>query len=236
LEAPRVQEPDLHGTVMHELVYFEGPGYAEPTRLCLEISEVPWKNTTVDWDGYLTMKKNGELPWGFLPILKTPQGTIAESDALMRYAAALAGIEPEDLYVRAKVDELLDVMDEWRSSFSTTFYIEDIDEKIASRKALFAEDGKVHLGLKALEAVVSASPTGWLVGTKDISLADVKAFTGTFMLFSGQFDGVDASMAHAYPELLKYHDFVANDPRVKAYYDRGGKERWVYQPGAFASE
>jgi len=221
---------------MHELVYFEGPGYAEPTRLCLEISEVPWKNTTVDWDGYLTMKKNGELPWGFLPILKTPQGTIAESDALMRYAAALAGIEPEDLYVRAKVDELLDVMDEWRSSFSTTFYIEDIDEKIASRKALFAEDGKVHLGLKALEAVVSASPTGWLVGTKDISLADVKAFTGTFMLFSGQFDGVDASMAHAYPELLKYHDFVANDPRVKAYYDRGGKERWVYQPGAFASE
>jgi len=221
---------------MHELVYFEGPGYAEPTRFCLEISEVPWKNTTVDWDGYLTMKKNGELPWGFLPILKTPQGTIAESDALMRYAAALAGIEPEDLYVRAKVDELLDVMDEWRSSFSTTFYIEDIDEKIASRKALFAEDGKVHLGLKALEAVVSASPTGWLVGTKDISLADVKAFTGTFMLFSGQFDGVDASMAHAYPELLKYHDFVANDPRVKAYYDRGGKERWVYQPGAFASE
>lgn len=221
---------------MHELIYFESPGYAEPTRLCLELSQVSWKNTTVDWDGFQALKENGELPWGFLPILKTPQGTIAESDALMRYAAALAGIEPEDLYVRAKVDELLDVMDEWRSSFSTTFYIEDIDEKIASRKALFAEDGKVHLGLKALEAVVSASPTGWLVGTKDISLADVKAFTGTFMLFSGQFDGVDASMAHAYPELLKYHDFVANDPRVKAYYDRGGKERWVYQPGAFASE
>ena len=236
MEAPRVQKPDLHATSMHELVYFEGPGYAEPTRFCLEISEVPWKNTTVDWDGYLTMKKNGELPWGFLPILKTPQGTIAESDALMRYAAALAGIEPEDLYVRAKVDELLDVMDEWRSSFSTTFYIEDLDEKIAARKALFGEDGKVHLGLKALETVVSASPTGWLVGTKDMTLADVKAFTGTFMLFSGQFDGVDASMAHAYPELLNYHDFVANDPRVKAYFDRGGKERWVYQPGAFASE
>lgn len=221
---------------MHELIYFESPGYAEPTRLCLELSQVSWKNTTVDWDGFQALKENGELPWGFLPILKTPQGTIAESDALMRYAAALAGIEPEDLYVRAKVDELLDVMDEWRSSFSTTFYIEDLDEKIAARKALFAEDGKVHLGLKALETVVSASPTGWLVGTKDMTLADVKAFTGTFMLFSGQFDGVDASMVQAYPELLKYHDFVANDPRIKAYYHRGGEVRWVYQPDAFASE
>lgn len=221
---------------MHELIYFEAPGFAEPIRFCLEISEVPWKNTTVDWEGYLALKENGDLPWGLLPILKTPQGTIAESNALMRYAAALAGIEPEDLYVRGKVDELIDVLDEWRSSFSPTFNITDLDEKIAARKALFAEDGKVHLGLKALETVYEASSTGWLVGTKDMSLADLKAFLNTFMMFSGQFDGIDASMAQAYPLLLKYHDFVANDPRVKAYYDSEDEIRWVYKPGAFASE
>ena len=221
---------------MHELIYFESPGYAEPTRFCLEISEVPWKNTVVDWDGYQALKENGELPWGYLPILKTPQGTIAESNALMRYAAAIAGIEPEDLYVRGKVDELIDVMNEWRSSFSPTFYIDDLDEKIAARQALFAEDGKVHLGLKALETVYEASATGWLAGTKDMTLADVKAFLNTFMMFSGQFDGIDAGMAQAYPVLLKYHDFVANDPRVKAYYDREDEMRWVYKPGAFSTQ
>jgi hypothetical protein len=34
---------------MHEVIYFESPGYAEPTRLCLELSGQPWKNTVVDW-------------------------------------------------------------------------------------------------------------------------------------------------------------------------------------------
>ncbi|MEJ6563439.1 MAG: glutathione S-transferase family protein [Euryarchaeota archaeon] len=221
---------------MHELIYFDSPGYAEPIRFCLEISQVPWKNTTVDWDGYLALKNNDELPWGFLPILKTPQGTLAESNALVRYAAAVAGLEPEDLFVRGKVDELIELMNGWRADFTPTFYIDDLDEKIAARKALFAEDGKVHLGLLDLEKIYTSSATGWLAGTEDMTLADVKAFMNVFMMFSGQFDGIDATMLQSYPGLLEFHDFVANDERVKAYYDYEDELRWVYRPGAFATK
>ena len=193
---------------MHELIYFESPGYAEPTRLCLEISQVSWKNTTVDWDGFQELKDSGELPYGYLPILKTPQGTLAEPNALMRYAAALAGLEPEDLYLRGKVDEILELIQGWRASFTPTFYIEDLDEKIAARKALFAEGAKIDVGLKDLESLIEASSTGWIADTEDMTLADVKAFLNTFMMFSGQFDGIDASMLKPYPMLMKYHDHI----------------------------
>ena len=219
---------------MHELIYFAGPGYAEPTRFCLEISEVPWKNTVVDWDGFQALKDSGDLPWGYLPILKTPQGTIAESNALMRYAAALAGIEPEDLFIRGKVDEILDLIQGWRADFTPTFYIDDLDEKIAARKALFAKGAKIDLGLKDLESLIEASSTGWIADTEDMTLADVKAFLNTFMMFSGQFDGIEKSMLKPYPALLKYHDFVANDARVKAYYDGEDEIRWVFKPDAFS--
>ena len=218
---------------MHELIYFNSPGYAEPTRFCLEISELPWKNTTVDWEGYQALKQSGELPWGFLPVLKTPQGTIAESNALMRYAAAVAGLEPEDLFVRGKVDEIIELIQGWRTDFTPTFRIEDLDERIAARKALFVEGTKLDLGLKDLESLYNKSTTGWLADTEDMTLADVKAFLNIFMMFSGQFDGIDVAMAQAYPTLLKYHDKVANDPRVKAYYDREDEYRWVFKPGAF---
>ena len=214
---------------MHELIYFESPGYAEPTRLCLEISQVSWKNTTVDWDGFQELKDNGELPYGYLPILKTPQGTLAESNALMRYAAALAGLEPEDLYLRGKVDEILELIQGWRSSFTPTFYIEDHDEKIAARKALFAEGAKIDVGLKYLESLIEASSTGWIADTEDMTLADVKAFLNTFMMFSGQFDGIDPSMLKPYPMLMKYHDHMANDARVKADYYRVDEISWVYK-------
>ena len=221
---------------MHELIYFNSPGYAEPTRFCLEISELPWKNTTVDWEGYQALKQSGELPWGFLPVLKTPQGTIAESNALMRYAAAVAGLEPEDLFVRGKVDEIIELIQGWRTDFTPTFRIEDLDERIAARKALFVEGTKLDLGLKDLESLFNKSTTGWLADTEDMTLADVKAFLNIFMMFSGQFDGIDAAMAQSYPSLLKYHDKVANDPRVKAYYDREDEYRWVFRPGAFDLE
>ena len=115
---------------MHEVVYFDTPGFAEVSRFCLEISGLEWKNTVVNWDGYLELKNKGDLPWGYLPIIRTAQGNIAESNALLRYTGALAGLEPEDLYTRAKVDELVEVINGWREAFTPTFSIEDLDEKI----------------------------------------------------------------------------------------------------------
>lgn len=218
---------------MHEVVYFDSPGLAEVSRFCLEISGLKWKNTTVDWDGYSEMKKQGELPWGFLPIIRTPEGIIAESNALLRYTGALAGIEPENLFTRAKVDELVEVINGWRQHFVPTFAIEDLDEKIAARQAMFADGEKMDTCLRALSKIFVESTTGWLANTEDMTIADIKGFMDTFMMFSGQFDGVVPEMLTKYPELVKFHEKMSNDERVKSYYDNDDELRWVFRPGAF---
>jgi len=41
-------------------------------------------------------------------------------------------------------------------------------------------------------------------------------------------------MLKPYPALLKYHDFMANDDRVKTYYDGDDETRWVFKPDAFS--
>ena len=219
---------------MHEVVYFDTPGFAEVSRFCLETSGLEWKNTFVNWDGYLELKNKGDLPWGFLPIIRTAQGNIAESNALLRYTGALAGLEPEDLYTRAKVDELVEVINGWREAFTPTFSIEDLDEKIIARQALFVEGGKMDRALKAISKVFEQSTTGWLANTESMSIADVKAFIDTFMLFSGEFDGVTADMLANYPSLLAFHEKMSNDPRVKNYYADSDKARWVFRPDAFS--
>ncbi len=218
---------------MHEVVYFDSPGFAEVSRFCLGISGLEWKNTVVDWDGYLELKKKGELPWGYLPIIRTPQGTIAESNALLRYTGALAGMEPKDLYVRAKVDELVEVINGWRSAFIPTFSIDDLDEKIAARQALFAEGGKMDQAMRAMSKIFEQSTTGWLANTESMSIADVKGFMDTFMMFSGQFDGITADMLAHYPSLLAFHEKMSNEPLVKNYYEDANEARWVFRPNAF---
>lgn len=218
---------------MHEVVYFDSPGFAEVSRFCLGISGLEWKNTVVDWDGYLELKKKGELPWGYLPIIRTPQGTIAESNALLRYTGALAGMEPKDLYVRAKVDEIVEVINGWRSAFIPTFSIDDLDEKIAARQALFAEGGKMDQAMRAMSKIFEQSTTGWLANTESMSIADVKGFMDTFMMFSGQFDGITADMLAHYPSLLAFHEKMSNEPLIKNYYEDANEARWVFRPNAF---
>ena len=218
---------------MHEVVYFDTPGFAEVSRFCLGISGLEWKNTIVNWDGYLEMKNKGELPWGYLPIIRTPEGTIAESNALLRYTGALAGLEPKGLYTRAKVDELVEVINGWRTYFTPTFSIEDLDEKIVARQALFAEGGKMDMAMKAISEVFEQSSTGWLANTESMSIADVKGFIDTFMLFSGEFDGITRDMLAKYPSLLAFHEKMSNNPLVKNYYQDADEARWVFLPNAF---
>ena len=122
----------------------------------------------------------------------------------------------------------------WREAFTPTFSIEDLDEKIIARQALFVEDGKMDRALKAISTVFEQSTTGWLANTESMSIADVKAFIDTFMLFSGEFDGVTADMLAHYPSLLAFHEKMSNDSRVKNYYADADEARWVFRPDAFS--
>ena len=221
------------GKIMHEIIYFASPGFAESSRFCLEISGIEWKNTVVDWNGYSELKESGILPYGYLPIIKSPNGVIAESNALLRYTGALAGLEPKDLHMRAKVDELVEVINGWRENFVPTFGIEDLDEKIAARQAMFVEGGSMDSALKIISSVYAESKTGCPANTENMSIADVKAFIDTFMLFSGQFDGITKDLLENYPLLLQFHDWMANDERVKNYYANSDEMRWVFKPDAF---
>ena len=140
------------------------------------------------------------------------------------------------MYTQGKINEIIDVIDGWRAHFTPTFYIDDLEERCAARKALFEPGAKMDAGLKDLETLFENSPTGWIAGTEGMSLADVKAFLNTFMMFSGQFDGIDEGMIQAYPLLLEYHKKVSTHPSVKSYYDIEDKWRWVFKPDAFSNQ
>jgi glutathione S-transferase len=220
---------------MYRLVYFSTPGRAEAIRIALSLSGREWKDVNVDGLGYNKMKENGDLPWDMLPILKTPEGTIAESSAILRYVGHLSGFVPENAYQSAKADEFIDAMEPLSKVLDSTFGISDLDERIKIRKEVFGPKGDGTKNLVLLEKKIIESKSGWAADTEEISIADLKLFTGLFGLFSGNYDGMDSSIICEYPVLIKYHDKVANEPRIKQYYENVDSEniRWTFLPGAF---
>jgi glutathione S-transferase len=220
---------------MNRLVYFPVPGRAEASRVALTLSNLEWEDIEVDGAVYTEMKNNGELPWKMLPVLQTPNGTLAESSAILRFVGKAAGLIPEDSYQAAKADEFMDGMGPLARVLDTTFYISDIDEKISLRKKLFSKGGEGANNLQLLDDKVAESKTGWAAGTDEMSIADLKLFTELFALFSGNYDGIDASMISVFPNLMTYHGKVANEPRIREHYKNITKDdiRWTFLPSAF---
>ena len=220
---------------MNKLLYFPVPGRGEASRVALALSDLEWEDVEINGEIFNQMRENGELPWGMLPVLQTPMGTLAESSAILRYAGNFAGLIPTDAYQAAKADEFMDGMGPLARALDTTFGISDMDERIAKRKAIFEIGGKGAENLQFLEDKVGESKTGWAANTDEMSIADLKLFTELFALFSGNYDGIEKSVIARYPNLLKYHNKVASEPRIASHYSGITKDdiRWTFLPGAF---
>tara|TARA_S200000501_G_C20712454_1_gene694637 strand:+ start:105 stop:785 length:681 start_codon:yes stop_codon:yes gene_type:complete len=221
----------------YQLFYWPIPGRAEASRVALSLANLDWEDVPLTPELFASMKNDGDLPWGMVPLLKTPEGGLAESIAILRYVGHMCDLIPKNAFMAAKVDEFIDGISPHSSILGGTFGIDDISERIKSREALFLPDGKGTIGLKILEKKIQESPTQWIAGTKEMSIADLMVFTYTFGLFSGNFDGVYESVLSDYQVLLGYHDVVANEPRIKAHYAElpEGSLCWTYQPGAFTN-
>lgn len=221
----------------YQLFYWPIPGRAEAARVALSLAKLDWEDVPLTVELYASMKEQGELPWGMVPLLKTPDGGLAESVAILRFLGHQCGLVPEHAFMAAKVDEFMDGIGPYFSILDGTFGIDDVNERTKAREALFLPDGKGTKGLEMLEQKITASSTVWIAGTTEMSIADLMVFTYAFGLFSGNFDGVHASVLSDYPILLAYHDAMANEPRIQAHYADlpDGSLRWTYQPNAFTS-
>ena len=217
------------------LVYFPVPGRAEASRVALSLSGLKWDDVEVNGDEYQKMKSEGSLPWGMLPVLITNNGTIAESSAILRFIGEKSDLIPENAYSRAKVNEFLDGMWPLAIALNSTFGIEDQQKRIALRKELFKPEGEATKCMLQFEEKLQKSSTGWISGSNNMSIADLKLFTEFFGLFSGNYDGISSEMLKGYNILLKYHDKVSNEPRILKHYSKVNKEniRWTFLPGAF---
>lgn len=220
---------------MNRLLYFPVPGRGEASRVALSLSKLEWEDVEVNGDTFNQMRNDGELPWDMLPVLQTPNGTLAESSAILRYAGGFAGLIPTDAYQAAKADEFMDGMGPLARALDTTFGISDFDERVAKRKAIFEVGGQGAKNLQFLEDKVGKSCSGWAADTDEMSIADLKLFTELFALFSGNYDGIEKSVIVRYPNLLKYHNKVATEPRILNHYNGITEDdiRWTFLPAAF---
>jgi glutathione S-transferase len=208
-----------------KLVYFNGRGYAETSRLLLAINNVDYEDfryplKIIDWKTHNMVKEefdtdkqtNKLLPsLNKVPYLEVDGVIIPQSKAIERYLSKTYNMMGDTDLESARVDGICECVRDFKDAYQTSKKLPE-DEKDAGLKKWFSETLVEKLEL--LENILSKEKEGYSVGVKT-SLADVVLFSFITQFFDDKESALNALTTT--PKLKAIVDNVNNLESVKKW-------------------
>lgn len=171
-----------------KLIYFSLPGRAEVSRLIAAIGKLEIEDTRLTFDAWKSPDNSVKAvtPFGQVPVLEVDGKFLAQSPAIDRYLASLAGLLPADPWRVALADQAYAFMEDVMQTIYPTFKIADADDKIKARQEIVA--GALADKLALLTKLVEGRPGTYLTGDT-ITHGDLAVFCSLSTLQSGWLDG-----------------------------------------------
>ena len=188
------------------LIYFDFPGRGEAVRDALRMGGVAFEDLRLSYAEFQARRAAGQLPWDTLPVLEFADGSqLGQSNALLRWAGAEAGLTPVDPLEALRVDALLDNIEDYGTRLSVSIRVTDD----AVRAALRAELAERWLPewFRLLERRLAEAGHGWLVGAA-LSIADLKAVHLIDKLTNGSLAGLRTDALDDFPQLAAWRQRV----------------------------
>jgi len=197
-----------------KLHYFDFPGRAEATRLMLNYGGIPFEDATFQREQWASLKP--KMPFGQVPVLEVDGKMLAQTSAIERYAAKLAGLAPSDPWEAAKVDEAAAYLTETAELFMPTFAIQDAEARAKARQELCA--GPLKEKFARMAEMIEAAGGEFLGGPKP-GYPDFALFSFVSWLVCGAVDGMPSGLLDAHPAIKAHHNRVAALPTVTKMYE-----------------
>ncbi|XP_022080237.1 S-crystallin 4-like [Acanthaster planci] len=190
----------------YKVVYFQGRGYAEPTRMLLALAGQEFEDVRYSREEWSQHK--AEAPMQQLPYLEVDGKIIPQSRAMHGFVAREFGFNGANNEETTKIDVINAILEDIRIPLSKIFYEQDEEKKKEGLAKFYAETTPKFF--KALEKMLvdNNGGDGFLVGSK-ISRADI------FFYVSMEF--LDQNEVKKYPRLVALMERVAKDPKIAAY-------------------
>jgi len=198
-----------------KLTSFDMKGLAESIRLAFYIGDIPFEDNRIKFDTWKDLKST--VPFGQLPVLEINGDIVTQSSALLHYAGTMAKIYPAGDPMQAlKVDEIVGMVGDLRWKIAGSIHEEDEARKTALRKKL-AEDIIPTWAANVEKHLTSRGLNEFMAG-KSLTIADLEFMNTLVWVQSGILDGIPTDIFAKYPTIMKIHQNICNDAKIKAYY------------------
>lgn len=183
-------------------------GRAEAIRLALIVGGVEFEDERISSAEFKDRKTSGKLTFGSLPVMEINGEMVAESGALMRYAATVGGLTPTCPVNACKVDMVHEALETGTIAMFN-------DESAEGRANFVAND--IPRYFAAIDSAISKTDGPFLLGEK-ISVADIRLAVMVAMFKSGMKHHVPTDCLDKYAAIIGSYTAVMEDARIKKYY------------------
>lgn len=198
-----------------KLTYFEMFGRAGAVRLALAVGGIDFEDERLSPEEFVAKKAAGEFPFGSVPVMEVDGLMLAETIALLRFAGKLSGLYPEDPLDAAKVDMVIDGVENLfgpATSDSSPEAREKFEKEILPRY------------VKPVDEILAKSKSGPFVLGEKMTIADLWLASYVGFLSSGKLEHVSKDCFNSYSYVLAAAKAVGEKESVAAWMKEHEKE------------
>ena len=205
---------------MIKIYYSHTPFWrAEVLRVSLFIKDIPFEDTRVSREEFVHLIKTGFLPNGKrapfhqLPVIEVDGKIIGQTGAIARYCGKVSNLYSDDIFLAAKIDQIIDAATDITNLVSPTIREKDQIKKMEDRKVLVNK--LLPRWFRYLENLLSEDNSTWFV--EKMTIADIAIWRLLGWLTSGIIDGIPTSIVDDFPKLKNIHYQVHTHPKVQEW-------------------
>ena len=205
---------------MIKIYYSHTPFWrAEVLRVSLFIKDIPFEDTRVSREEFVHLIKTGFLPNGKrapfhqLPVIEVDGKIIGQTGAIARYCGKVSNLYSDDIFLAAKIDQIIDAATDITNLVSPTIREKDQIKKTEDRKVLVSK--LLPRWFRYLENLLSEDNSTWFV--EKMTIADIAIWRLLGWLTSGIIDGIPTSIVDDFPKLKNIHHQVHTHPKVQEW-------------------
>mmetsp|Transcript_18553 Transcript_18553/g.42702 ORF Transcript_18553/g.42702 Transcript_18553/m.42702 type:complete len:241 (+) Transcript_18553:15-737(+) len=215
------------------LLYLDAKASAEPIRLALFISDIPFNDVRVSYAQIASMRESGHLPFGQVPALEVDGKVYVQSQAILRWVGRQTRLYPNHLQLQAdQVDEALadikhSLLPAWYGAVmgrnpTTGEPLLRLDEQQRAMTIELLNSVVLPTRLAQLDRLLTVTSDGPFVCGEEMTIADLSlyVFAAGLQDGTGVPPGISTTILRPFSRILKVLHKVENHEKVIAWNSR----------------
>ncbi|CAF3402223.1 unnamed protein product [Rotaria socialis] len=193
----------------YKLYYFNSRGRAEVSRLIFAAAGQKYEDIRYNQDEWPSHKT--EMPLGQMPVLEFNSAKLPQSKSIARFLAKQFHLAGRDNLEQAKVDAVIDTIDDLIPKLISIFFEQDETKKEELRKKYFDEELPKHF--QNLDVLLKEfGNSGLFFVGNHLTWADLYFYDLSETLL-----GMNGNCLDIYPRLKQNREEVEKQPKISEY-------------------